>query len=312
MNWIKNYIRPKIQGVFARRDVPDNLWRKCPICDKILYHRELEESFQVCNGCGHHMRLAARARLRLLLDPDSWQEIAIAATPEDPLRFRDEKRYRDRLKAARKKTELPHAVIAAKGTLNAMPVVVAVHDFAFMGGSLGSAEGEVIVAGAKAALAQTSPYICITAAGGARMQEGILSLMQMPRTAAALAELRTQRLPYIVILTHPTTGGVTASYGMIGDVHLAEPGALIGFTGPRVIAQTIRETLPDGFQSAEYLLDHGMVDKVVPRMKLRGELSCLLPLLMESRNAAHTSRLHKARSQGKAVRRLALAAKRRK
>ncbi len=280
MNWIKNVIRPRIRRVFQKKETPGDLWRKCPSCGSMIFHRDLEQAFNVCTTCGHHMRLAAPRRLELLLDPDSWEIEETPEAPLDPLGFRDQRRYRDRIKEAREKTGQRDAVLLARGRLTGLDVVLAVQDFSFMGGSLGAAAGEAIIAGAQTALADAAPYIMVTAAGGARMQEGILSLMQLPRTTVAIQSLRRAGLPYIVILTHPTTGGVTASYGMLGDVHIAEPGALIGFAGPRVIEQTIRQKLPEGFQSSEYLLEHGMVDMVVPRAALRAKLAGLLRLLL--------------------------------
>ncbi len=312
MNWIKNFIRPKIQGVFSKKDAPVDLWSKCPGCGGMLYHRDLAEDDHCCRECGYHFRLSAAARLKLLFDAGSWTLLDLPPAPEDPLKFRDLKRYRDRLRAARKANSMTSAVLAAKGRIHDIPAVLAVQDFSFLGGSLGMAEGAAIAAGAKAALADGVPYIVCAAAGGARMQEGILALMQMARTTAALAALREAGLPYLVILTHPTTGGVTASYGMTGDIHIAEPGALIGFAGPRVIEQTIRQTLPEGFQSAEYLLEHGMVDMVVPRKELRGVLAQVLSLLASGRQKQKASRSAQIRASVTAERRLALAARRRR
>ncbi len=283
MNWIKNVVRPRIRKVFQKKDTPDHLWIKCKICDEMIFHRDLVKSFQVCVHCGHHMPLRAKERLHLLFDGGADENYEILPQPQvvlDPLGFKDQKPYRERLSDARAKTDIDDAVIVAKGKIKNIGAVIGVQDFSFMGGSLGMAAGEAVIMGAEAALRHHAPYIMITAAGGARMQEGILSLMQMPRTTLAIDALHEAKLPYIVVLTHPTTGGVTASYGMLGDVHIAEPGALIGFAGPRVIQQTIRETLPEGFQQAEYLLAHGMIDMVVERNQLRDMLARLLHFLM--------------------------------
>ncbi len=280
MNWIKNVVRPKIRGVFQKRSAPDDLWKTCPACKAMLFQQDLKKSFQVCGECGHHMRLAPVERFRLLFGDSSYDRLTPPKVPADPLRFRDEKRYRDRLKAAREKTGAEDAITVAHGAIMDVECVVAVQDFAFMGGSLGMAAGEALVEGVSWAAERKVPLLVVTSSGGARMQEGILSLMQLPRTLAALQALSEAVLPYLVLLAHPTTGGVTASYGMVGDVHMAEPGALIGFAGPRVIEQTIREKLPKGFQSAEYLLDHGMVDMVVPRAEQPEILARLLRLFL--------------------------------
>ncbi len=282
MNWIKNVVRPKIQGLLTKRELPDNMWVKCPETGQMVFHRDLEANQFVIPGSNYHMRVAAPTRLQLLFDGGAYEKIAVPEVPLDPLKFRDERKYTERLKEARAKTGLDDAVLLGEGKLNGLDVVAAVQDFAFMGGSLGMAAGEAIVTGMQKAVANASPFILFAAAGGARMQEGILSLMQMPRTTVAVQQLREAKLPYVVVLTHPTTGGVTASYAMLGDVHVAEPGALIGFAGPRVIEQTIREKLPDGFQRAEYLLDHGMVDMVVHRHELRDTLSRLVRLLSKA------------------------------
>ena len=279
MNWIRNVVRPKIRGLLTKRELPDNMWVKCPESGQMVFHRDLEANQFVIPGSDYHMRVAAPLRLKMLFDGGEYEKIAVPGVPHDPLKFRDERKYTERLKEARTKTGLDDAVLVGKGELDGVGLVAAVQDFAFMGGSLGMAAGEAIITGMQRAVAEASPFILFAAAGGARMQEGILSLMQMPRTTVAVQELREARLPYIVVLTHPTTGGVTASYAMLGDVHVAEPGALIGFAGPRVIEQTIREKLPEGFQRAEYLLDHGMVDMVVHRHDLRETLSRLVRLL---------------------------------
>jgi acetyl-CoA carboxylase carboxyl transferase subunit beta len=280
MNWISSVVRPKISSFWTKRDTPKNLWIKCPETGEMVFQRDLEQNGWVVPGSGFHMRMPVPDRLASLFDNAAYETIALPAVPADPLKFRDERRYTDRLKDARAKTGRDDAVVLAKGTLEAIPVTVAVQDFGFMGGSLGMAAGEAIVRGAETAAADRTPYILFAASGGARMQEGILSLMQMPRTTAALIALREAGLPYIVVLTNPTTGGVTASYAMLGDIQIAEPGALIGFAGPRVIEQTIREKLPEGFQRAEYLFDHGMVDMVVHRHELRPTLGRLLRVMM--------------------------------
>lgn len=282
MNWIKNVVRPKIQGLLTKKELPDNMWIKCPETGQMVFHRDLEANQFVIPGSDYHMRVAAPTRLKMLFDDGEYATIKVAEVPLDPLKFRDEKRYTDRLKTARSETGLDDAVLLGEGTLDGVTVVSAVQDFAFMGGSLGMAAGEAIITGMQRAVEKAAPFILFAAAGGARMQEGILSLMQMPRTTVGVQQLREAKLPYIVVLTHPTTGGVTASYAMLGDVHVAEPGALIGFAGPRVIEQTIREKLPDGFQRAEYLFDHGMVDMVVHRHELRETLSRLVRLLTKA------------------------------
>jgi acetyl-CoA carboxylase carboxyl transferase subunit beta len=280
MNWINTVVRPKIRSFLNKRSVPDNLWIKCPETGEMVFHRDLEANLWVVPGSGHHMKMPGRKRLEHFFDGGAFEVLATPAVAQDPLKFRDERRYAERLKDARTKTGLEDAVTVARGKLDGLDVVAAVQDFAFMGGSLGMAAGEALIAGLESALQHKTPFVLFAASGGARMQEGILSLMQMPRTTVAIAALKDARLPYVVVLTNPTTGGVTASYAMLGDVHIAEPGALIGFAGPRVIEQTIREKLPEGFQRAEYLYDHGMVDMVVKRHDLRPTLSRLLRLLL--------------------------------
>lgn len=277
MTWLSR-VRNALPFV-AKRETPDNLWHKCPGCGQMIFTTEYEENLSVCPKCEHHGRIGPRLRFRQIFDEASFTLLPAPRVPEDPLRFRDSKRYVDRLKAARTATGEPDALLNARGTIGGALAIVGVQDFAFMGGSMGVGVGEAFVAGIRTAIAERAPYIIFTAAGGARMQEGILSLMQMPRTTAAIAELKEAGLPYIVVLTDPTTGGVTASYAMLGDVQIAEPGALIGFAGQRVIEQTIREKLPEGFQRAEYLLDHGMLDMVVPRRELRDALIRLLAYL---------------------------------
>ncbi|MGD9866873.1 MAG: acetyl-CoA carboxylase, carboxyltransferase subunit beta [Hyphomicrobiales bacterium] len=281
MNWINNVVRPKIQRILRKRDVPENLWIKCPESGQMIYYKDLEANQFVVPGSDYHMRMSAPDRLKTLFDGGDYETIDLPEVPVDPLKFRDEKRYIDRLKDARGKTGMQDALLVGAGKLDGLPIVAAAQDFRFMGGSLGTAAGEAVITGMRTAVKRETPFILFAASGGARMQEGILSLMQMPRTTVAVQELREARLPYIVVLTHPTTGGVTASYAMLGDIHIAEPGALIGFAGPRVIEQTIREKLPDGFQRSEYLLEHGMVDMVVHRHKLRGTLSRVCRLLMD-------------------------------
>ena len=283
MSWIDR-VRNKIPFL-PKRETAENLWHKCPECDAMVFTREYEENLYVCPRCEHHGRIGLRRRLEMLMDP-GYTVLPPPQVREDPLKFRDSKRYVDRIKSARQKTGEPDALANASGTVDGRRVVLGVQDFAFMGGSMGMAVGAAFVAGARTAIADRSPYVIVTAAGGARMQEGILSLMQMPKTTVAIAELKEAGLPYIVILTDPTTGGVTASYAMLGDIHIAEPGALIGFAGQRVIESTIREKLPEGFQRAEYLLEHGMVDMVVHRRDLKKQLALLLDYLSPQREAA--------------------------
>ena len=281
MNWITNVVRPKINSIL-RREMPDNKWVKDPESGQMVYHRDLEANQFVMPGSGFHMRMDPDARLKSLFDDGQYDAIDMPTVAQDPLQFRDEKKYADKIKQARTKTGRDDAILAGEGALDGLKVVAAVQDFGFMGGSLGMAAGEGIIRAMRRAVALKAPFIFFIASGGARMQEGVLSLMQMPRTTVAVQELREARLPYIVVMTNPTTGGVTASYAMLGDVHIAEPGALIGFAGQRVIEQTIREKLPDGFQRSEYLLDHGMVDMVVHRHKMRETLSQLTRLLMRA------------------------------
>jgi len=279
MNWLTNFVRPKIQSLISsKKEVPDNLWHKCPSCEAMIFHRDLEENLHVCQHCGHHMRLTPEKRLAMLFDP-GFQTIELPKVPVDPLKFRDLKRYTDRLKEAQSRTGHNDAIRVAHGRIGGQPAVVAAFDFNFMGGSMGMAVGDGLLAAAKLAVLQEAPLIAVPASGGARMQEAILSLMQMPRTTIAVEMVKEAGLPYIVVLTDPTTGGVTASFAMLGDIHIAEPGAQIGFAGARVIENTIRETLPEGFQRSEYLLDHGMVDMVVPRKDLRDTLARTIDLL---------------------------------
>jgi acetyl-CoA carboxylase carboxyl transferase subunit beta len=281
VNWIQNVVRPKIRGLWQKRETPENLWVKCPETGEMVFHKDLEANQFVFPNSGYHQRIDARTRMRLFFDDETWEPIAFPAASVDPLRFRDERRYTERLKAAKAKTGLEDAVMLGAGSVEGVPVVAAVQDFDFMGGSLGMAAAEAIITGAEAAVERGNPYVLFAGSGGARMQEGILSLMQLPRTTVAVEMVKEAGLPYLVVLTNPTTGGVTASYAMLGDVHLAEPGALIGFAGPRVIAQTIREQLPEGFQRSEYLLEHGMVDKVVHRHAIRETVARLCRLMMK-------------------------------
>ncbi|HZD25478.1 MAG TPA: acetyl-CoA carboxylase, carboxyltransferase subunit beta [Alphaproteobacteria bacterium] len=280
MNWLTNFVRPKIRAIVGRKQPPDKLWLKCPNCGQMLHHKAVAEALFVCGQCDHHMRIGPQARFAQLFDDGEHTLIGLPEVPLDPPKFRDEKRYADRLKEVRSKTGQDDAVLVAHGRIGGHPAVVAAQNFEFMGGSMGMAAGEALVAAAQLAVLQEAALVAVTAAGGARMQEGILSLMQMPRTTIAVQLVREKGLPYIVVLTDPTTGGVTASYAMLGDVAIAEPGALIGFAGPRVIENTIREQLPEGFQRAEYLLEHGMLDMVVHRHKLRETLVQIIDMLM--------------------------------
>jgi len=294
MNWISNVVPPKIRS-FLRRDTPENLWVKCPESGELVFHKDLEANLFVVPGSGYHMRIPVKARLTSLFDDGMYEELTVPEVPTDPLKFRDVKRYTDRLKDYRAKTGAPDAVRLASGLLQALPVTVAVQDFDFLGGSLGMAAGEAIITGMMQAVDRKTPFIIFTASGGARMHEGMFSLMQMPRTTVAIQRLKEAKLPYIVVLTNPTTGGVTASYAMLGDIHIAEPGAVIGFAGARVIEQTIRERLPEGFQRAEYLRQHGMVDMVVARAQMRETLGRICRLLTKApveslaRNEVRTS-----------------------
>ena len=285
MNWISNVMPPKIRSLL-RRDTPENLWVKCPESGQLVFHKDLEANLMVVPGSGYHMPISARARFGFLFDGGAYEQLQTPEVQSDPLRFRDVKRYADRLKENRAKTGLNDAIALAAGRLEDLDVTIAVQEFAFQGGTLGLAAGEAIVAGMTHALERRTPFIIFTASGGARMQEGMFALMQMPRTTVAVRRLRAARLPYIVVLTNPTTGGVTASYAMLGDIHIAEPGAVIGFAGARVIEQTIRERLPDGFQRSEYLRDHGMVDMVVPRTRQREVLARLCRVMTHQRPSA--------------------------
>jgi len=281
MSWLTNYVLPKIRAL-TRKDVPDNLWRKCPSCEQMLFHRDLAQSLEVCHHCGHHFRIGSEARFKILFDDAVFEKIEVPKVAPDPLRFRDRKRYTERLREGQ--TALgagSDAVAIAQGRIGGQPAVVLAFDFAFMGGSMGVAAGEAMLTAARRAVERQAALIAVPASGGARMQEGILSLMQMPRTILAAEMVKEAGLPYIVILTDPTTGGVAASFASIGDITLAEPGAIIGFAGARVIEETIREKLPEGFQRAEYLHEHGMVDQVVPRGELHAAVARILSLLRE-------------------------------
>src|SRR6201988_687115 len=290
MNWLTNVVRPKIRSLL-KREVPENMWIKCPETGQLVFYKDAEANQFVIPSSNYHMRMGAPARLRSMFDGEIWFDIAVPDVPVDPLKFRDERRYVDRLKDARNKTGLNDAVKLGYGKIDGFAVVIGVQEFDFMGGSLGMAAGEAVIKGLDTAVEKGCPFVVFAASGGARMQEGILSLMQLPRTTIAVQRIREARKPYIVVLTNPTTGGVTASYGMLGDGHIAEPGALIGFAGPRVIEQTIHEKLPEGFQKAEYLRDHGMVDMVVHRHELRGTIAKLCRLFLKTASSMPQSRL---------------------
>ena len=280
MTWFEKIMPSRIKTERRTRSVPEGLWIKCPACDAVLYRAELERNLQVCPKCSHHMRITGRDRLMRFLDEDSTQEFANDVEPDDPLRFRDSKRYRDRLLAAQKQTGEKDALVVMSGTLKGLEVVACAFEFRFLGGSMGSVVGERFVRAAEHCLENGRPLICFAASGGARMQEGLLSLLQMSKTSAALARMADRRLPFVSVLTDPTTGGVSASLAMLGDLNIAEPRALIGFAGPRVIEQTVRETLPEGFQRSEFLLDHGAIDLIVDRRDLRDRIAALLAMLM--------------------------------
>ena len=279
MNWLTEFVRPKIRTLLGQREVPDNLWSQCSSCQQMIFNAELEKNLRVCTHCGHHMKVGAVQRLSWTFDDGKFSRIELPKPLADPLKFRDSKRYSDRLKEYRDKTHLDDAIVVGHGSIGGHRAVVAVMAFSFMGGSMGAAVGEGIVAAAKLAILQDAPLIVFTASGGARMQEGTISLMQMPRTVIATQMVKEKGLPFIVVLTDPTTGGVTASFTMLGDIQIAEPGAEIGFAGARVIEQTVREKLPDGFQRAEYLLAHGIVDMVIKRGELAATLARLIGLL---------------------------------
>lgn len=281
MNWLTNLVRPKIKALVGAADDGETRWSKCPACGQMIYRKELIEARHVCPNCNHHMRLPATERLDLLFDEGVYEKIPLGRSAVDPLKFRDIRRYTERLKESQTRTGESDAILVASGTVAGVPAVIAVFNFAFMGGSMGMAVGDGLLAAARLAVDKKCPLITVPASGGARMQEGILSLMQLPRTIIAVQMVKEAGLPYIVLLTDPTTGGVSASFAMLGDIAIAEPGAVIGFAGSRVIEETIRETLPDGFQRAEYLRDHGMVDMVVKRGELRETLGRVLSMMMQ-------------------------------
>ncbi|MBR6411954.1 MAG: acetyl-CoA carboxylase carboxyltransferase subunit beta [Alphaproteobacteria bacterium] len=281
MNWITGHKRPTVKKTNIHTDVPDDFWNRCPACDSILFHEEIEKANYVCPRCGYHFKLPTKCRFEMMFDDGKYTLIQLPKVKEDPLRFADLKKYADRLKDARKKTHAEDAIQVAHGKIGKKNAVVGVFDFDFMGGSMGTAVGEAILTAVQLALLQEAALILVPASGGARMQEGMLSLIQMARTTIGVQKLRIKKLPYIVILTNPTTGGVTASFAMLGDITLAEPAAIIGFAGARVIEQTIHQKLPPDFQKAEYLLEHGMIDAVVPRSELRAKLTQILSLLMK-------------------------------
>jgi acetyl-CoA carboxylase carboxyl transferase subunit beta len=285
MNWLSRTVLPKIKALVSPEPAKENLWIKCGACSQMIFHREFEENWNTCNACGYHMPLAPASRALLLCDADSIETIAVATADKDPLGFRDRKKYADRLKEARTKTGDDDAILVSVGKINGRPVVIATFNFAFMGGSMGQTVGNGIVKAAREAIHRNAALIIVPSSGGARMQEGILSLMQLPRTIVAIEEIREANLPYIVLLAHPTTGGVTASFAMLGDIQIAEPGAIIGFAGRRVIEETVREKLPDDFQSAEYLQEHGMVDMVLPRRDQKRVIGSLLDMLMTQQTA---------------------------
>ncbi len=280
MNWLTNFIRPKIRSIVEPKEVPDNLWQKCPSCEGMLFHRDLTENLNVCSHCGHHLKISVFERLDLLFDNERYKKIALPHASHDPLKFKDRKRYADRLRDTRQKTGRDDAIVVASGKINGLPTIIAAFDFSFMGGSMGAAVGEGLVIASEHAVKENAALIVIPASGGARMQEGLISLVQMPRSIVAVERVKNAGLPYIVLLTDPTTGGVSASFAMVGDIHIAEPGCMIGFAGKRVIQETIREELPDDFQTAEYLVEHGMVDMVVPRYELTDTIGQILDLLM--------------------------------
>ena len=281
MSWFQKILPPKIKRrVEARKSMPEGLWSKCPACNEVLYRADLESNLEVCPKCGHHHRIGARQRLAMLLDAEGQHEIGAQVTPLDPLKFKDSKKYPDRLKEAQTGTTETDALVVISGSVKAVPVVAAAFEFKFMGGSMGSVVGERFVQGVEAAIESNSAFVCFSASGGARMQEGLFSLMQMAKTSAALTQLSRNRLPFISVLTDPTMGGVSASFAMLGDLIVAEPNALIGFAGPRVIEQTVRETLPEGFQRAEFLQEKGAIDRIIDRRQMRDELATTLAMMM--------------------------------
>ena len=282
MSWLQKLLPPKIKRnvTGAKKTVPEGLWTKCPMCEAVLYRSELENNLNVCPKCGHHNRLSARARLDVLLDSEGRYEIGAEVASVDTLKFKDDMRYNERLELAQAETDETEALVVMQGSVKTVPLIAAAFEFKFLGGSMGSAVGERFVRGVQVCIEQNLPLVCFTSSGGARMQEGLLSLMQMAKTSAALTQLSAAKLPFISVLTDPTMGGVSASFAMLGDVVIAEPGALIGFAGPRVIEQTVHETLPEGFQRAEFLLEHGAIDMIVDRRQMRDKLANLITLLM--------------------------------
>ena len=295
MNWLSNFIRPRINSFVKPKDVPDNLWQKCPSCEGMLFHRDLKEAANVCYHCGHHLRITVKERLEFMFDEGQYKVIDPPKVDHDPLKFKDRKRYADRLKEARTKTGLQDAITLAKGTIGGQKAVIAAFNFSFMGGSMGMAVGEAIVKAAEVAVKEKAALITVPSSGGARMQEGMLSLIQMPRSIIAVEMVKEAGLPYIVLLTDPTTGGVSASFAMVGDFHLAEPGSTIGFAGRRVIEETVRETLPEDFQTAEYLLEHGIIDMVVKRQDLNTTIGRILDLTMNTKAPSKKKKSQKSK-----------------
>jgi acetyl-CoA carboxylase carboxyl transferase subunit beta len=281
MSWLSDFVRPKVQALLKKKDIPDDLWSKCSRCEKIIFKKELEAALFVCPSCDMHMSIGADLRLQYLFDDGKYEVVEVPDVVVDPLKFKDRKKYSDRLKELRSKGALKEAILVGKGTINSVPTVIAAFDFRFIGGSMGMYVGESIVRAAEVAVKNKMPLIVIPSSGGARMQEGVLSLMQMARTTVAVNMLKNAKLPYIVLCTNPTTGGVSASFAMLGDVQISEPGATIGFAGARVVEQTIHQKLPEGFQTAEYLLDHGMLDMVVHRHQLKQTLGRLIRIFMK-------------------------------
>ena len=284
MSWLTNFVRPKLRALIKKSDSPNNLWIKCNSCGQMVYHKDLFETMNVCPNCDHHMKMTARQRIEWILDEGTIKELNVPEINIDPLKFRDSKRYLDRLKDAKSKTNSQDAIIMASGQIGGNSAMVVALDFNFMGGSMGSAVGEGFLEATKEAVNLNIPLVIFTSSGGARMQEGIFSLMQLPKTVVGVNKLKEKNIPYIVVLTDPTTGGVSASFAMLGDVTFAEPGALIGFAGPRVIQSTVKETLPEGFQTAEYLLEHGMIDDVIPRKNLKAAIANTIFLLQNKKN----------------------------
>jgi len=284
MSWFTTFVRPKINALMRKKEIPDNLWYKCNRCEQMLFHKDIVAHQYVCRHCLHHMQFPVKMRLESLFDGGNYTQVSLPKVPVDPLKFKDSKKYADRLKTSRTTTGEEDAILVVEGAIGGFPVVIAAFDFAFIGGSMGMAVGEGLVKGAERACALKAAYITIPSSGGARMQEGIFSLMQMPRSIIAVEQVKEAGLPYIPLLTNPTTGGVAASFAMLGDIAIAEPGAIIGFTGARVLQETIRQALPPGFQSAEFQFDHGMVDMVVPRGEVRQKLIDILGILMAKRH----------------------------